>query len=74
MNIVYWIFPETKGLDLEEVAQVFGEDVIREYRASDEALEYGTDADLFKSEGFVDHIEDKNKRTLFNLCYASLFF
>ena len=61
MNIVYWIFPETKGLGLEEVAQVFGEDVTRGYRAGDEALEYGTDAGLFKPEGSADHTEDKNK-------------
>lgn len=38
MNIVYWIFPETKGLGLEEVAQVFGEDVTAGYEAGEKAM------------------------------------
>lgn len=36
--IVYFVFPETRGLGLEEVAQVFGEDVSEGYRAGEVAL------------------------------------
>ncbi|SGZ49615.1 CIC11C00000003332 [Sungouiella intermedia] len=38
MGIVYFIFPETRGLGLEEVAQVFGEDVTRGYVAGETAI------------------------------------
>ncbi|KAK6458509.1 general substrate transporter [Scheffersomyces xylosifermentans] len=58
MNIVYWIFPETRGLGLEEVAQVFGEDVSAGYSAGDTALRYGLDVALKPSishEESVDH-------------------
>lgn len=58
MNIVYWIFPETKGLGLEEVAQVFGEDVTRGFTAGGKAIEYGTDYNLSKSDMKVEHIEN----------------
>ena len=58
MNIVYWIFPETKGLGLEEVAQVFGEDVTVGYKAGDRALEYGLDEEN-KGGVSVTHLEEK---------------
>lgn len=58
MNIVYWIFPETKGLGLEEVAQVFGEDVTAGYKAGDHALEYGIE-EVNKDDVSVEHIEEK---------------
>ena len=43
MGIVYFIFPETRGLGLEEVAQVFGEDISDGYAAGENALHYGID-------------------------------
>lgn len=36
--IVYFFFPETQGLGLEEVAQIFGEDITDIKMASDNAV------------------------------------
>lgn len=52
MNVVYWVFPETRGLGLEEVAQVFGEDVTAGYEAGEKAV------------GQVDEYRDEGRRSL----------
>lgn len=59
MNIVYWIFPETKGLGLEEVAEVFGEDVTLGYQAGDKALAYGLDESI-KRPASINYVEDSD--------------
>lgn len=51
MNVVYWVFPETRGLGLEEVAQVFGEDVTAGYEAGEKAV------------GQVDEYRDEGRRS-----------
>lgn len=57
MNIVYWIFPETKGLGLEEVAQVFGEDITNGYKAGDKALAYEDNEDFNRKSASIEYVE-----------------
>lgn len=38
MVVIYFFFPETKGLGLEEIAQVFGKDITDMKLAADNAV------------------------------------
>lgn len=53
--VVFFLFPETKGLGLEEIAQIFGEDISDITIEADNALIVPSEYDL-KSQ--VDHIEN----------------
>lgn len=56
-NIVLFIFPETKGLGLEEVAAVFGEDITMAIKAGEEAIGLQDDK---PTAVHLEHIELKN--------------
>ena len=54
MVVIYFFFPETKGLGLEEIAQIFGEDITDLTMEADNAIIEPREHDL-KSQ--IDHIE-----------------
>lgn len=54
MNIVYWFFPETHGLGLEEVAMVFGDEATVGYVAGESALRSSNHS---MKGGEVTHVE-----------------
>ena len=64
MVVIYFFFPETKGLGLEEMAQIFGEDITDLTMDADNAIIEPRDHDL-KSK--VDHIESVSPQNSANV-------
>lgn len=60
---VYFYFPETRGLGLEEIAQVFGEDVTGGMEAGERAVvvEGGVEQGMESVKGEVSYVEDRSK-------------
>ncbi|CAR65604.1 DEHA2D00440p [Debaryomyces hansenii CBS767] len=64
MVVIYFFFPETKGLGLEEMAQIFGEDITDLTMDADNAIIEPREHDL-KSQ--VDHIESVSPQNSANV-------
>lgn len=58
-TIVYLFFPETFGLGLEEMAQVFGEDISNMQYVADKAIVVNQLLEEHVLKSSVYHIEDK---------------
>ena len=63
MVVIFFLFPETKGLGLEEIAQIFGEDITDLTIEADNAI-IEPEEHEFKSQ--VDHIENASQQNSVN--------